>query len=355
VFSAARPRTGILGAVEHLPPGYFALVMATGIVAIAWHLQGFTVVPAVLGALNWVAYVTLWVLTLTRIVLFPNAVARDLSDHLRGAGFYTIIAGTSVLGTQTIVIEQASVIGEVLWYVTIALWIAIMYSFLVTMAVTVLKPTLERAINGGWLVAVVSTQSVAVLGAAAGASTEPPEVLQFMCLGFFLVGLLLYLIIIALIFYRTFFVQMTAKEFGPLYWIDTGAAAISTLAGSTLLLRAAAWPVLAHYVPFLEGATLFVWTAATFWLPFLFAMTVWRYGVRRDQFRYEPGLWGMVFPLGMYSAATFELARAEGLVFLDPLAQAFAFVALAAWLLTAGTFVATLISRQRAPDRRELG
>lgn len=112
-----------------------------------------------------------------------------------------------------------------------------------------------------------------------------------------------------------------------------------------MLLRTDAWLLLAPYAPFLRGATLFVWVAATFWLPFLFAMMAWRYGVRRDRFRYDPGLWGMVFPLGMYSSATFDLARAENLAFLEPLARAFAFIALAAWLLTAAAFVAAAARR----------
>lgn len=342
------PRARLLDAVQHLLPGYFALVMATGIVAIAGHLQGYTVVAEGLGALNWIAYVTLWVLTVVRCSFFPAAVARDLSDHLRGPGFFTIVAATSVIGAQTIALGHFGTIGSGIWYIAITLWIVIMYSFMVAMAVTELKPDLQRAINGGWLVAVVATQSIAVLGAAVGTLVTPSEFLQFMCVVFFLAGLFLYFVIITLIFYRTFFMRMSPEEFGPLYWIDTGAAAISTLAGSSLLLRAAEWPIVAHYVAFLEGATLLVWAAATLWLPFLCAMTVWRYIIRRNQFRYAPGLWGMVFPLGMYSAATFELSQAETLAFLDPLSRAFFFIALAAWLLTAGSFVVDFVRHQRS-------
>ncbi len=343
-MSEATPlRVGFVDAVKTLSPGSFALVMATGIVAIACHLQRIPVVPEVLGALNWAAFVTLIVLTLTRAALFPGAILRDLSDHLRGPGFFTTVAATSVIGAQTIAVEQGGAVGEWLWYAAIALWLLIMYSFLVAMAVALQQPALQRAINGGWLVAVVATQSIAVMGAAAGARAAPPELLQLTCVAFFLLGVLLYIVIITLIFYRTLFRPMSPEEFGPLYWIDTGGAAISTLAGSTLLLRAETWPVLVRYVPFLEGATLFVWAAATFWLPFLLAMTVWRYGVRRDRFRYAPGLWGMVFPLGMYSSATFELAQAEHLAFLGPLARVFAFIGLGAWLLTAGAFVGELI------------
>src|SRR5215471_19189227 len=97
-------------------------------------------------------------------------------------------------------------------------------------------------------------------------------------------------------------------------------------------LRANAWPILGAYIPFLKGITLFFWAAATWWIPFLVALMVWRYVVRKDKLRYEPPLWGIVFPLGMYAAATFELIRAERLAFLGALSRIFMFAALAAWV-----------------------
>lgn len=348
----APPRRGVLGAAERLLPGYFALVMATGIVAIACHLNAIPIAPAALGAFNWVAWCVLVALTVVRIARFPGAIARDLADHLRGPGFLTTVAGTSVLGAQTLAIERVHAVVEPLWLLAAALWVLILYGFLVAMAVTERKPPLGNAINGGWLLATVATQSVVVLGGAlfAGPGAAPSAAVQILLLALFLAGVLLYLIVITLIFYRISFLPLEPEGFGPLYWIDTGGAAISTLAGATLLLRGADWSALAPYLPFLRGATLFVWAAASFWLPFLVAMIGWRYLIRRDRFRYEPGLWGMVFPIGMYSAATFTLARAADLSFLEPLSHAFAFAGLAAWVVTAVAFVvATLSSERRVP------
>ena len=58
----------------------------------------------------------------------------------------------------------------------------------------------------------------------------------------------------------------------------------------------------------------------------------------------------MAFPIGMYSAATSTLSRAENLPFLDPLSLAFAFAGLAVWLVTA---TAVLVSLR--PSARDLG
>lgn len=93
--------------------------------------------------------------------------------------------------------------------------------------------------------------------------------------------------------------------------------------------------------------------AGAFWIPFLFRMLGWRYLVREDEFVYETGLWGMVFPLGMYAASTFELARAQGLAFPDPPSLIFAFVGLVAWLVTAGAFAVSAATWLRSPRGHE--
>ena len=58
---------------------------------------------------------------------------------------------------------------------------------------------------------------------------------------------------------------------------------------------------------------------------------MWRYVVRREVPRYEPALWGMVFPLGMYTTATFQLSRATGFEFVAQIPRGFIFIALTAW------------------------
>ena len=47
--------------VEGFFPGYFALVMATGIVSLAMHFEGLPGLPEVLLWLNVIFYVVLWV------------------------------------------------------------------------------------------------------------------------------------------------------------------------------------------------------------------------------------------------------------------------------------------------------
>jgi tellurite resistance protein TehA-like permease len=126
----------------------------------------------------------------------------------------------------------------------------------------------------------------------------------------------------------------------PPYWINMGAVAIATLAGSTLILYASPGALVSDFLPFLKGFTLFFWAAATWWIPLLVGLTVWRHAVARYPLDYNPQLWGMVFPLAMYTTGTSRLAEALALPFLTAIAWPFMVLALTAW---AGTAAAMLL------------
>ena len=64
--------------------------------------------------------------------------------------------------------------------------------------------------------------------------------------------------------------------------------------------------------------------------------------------RYDPQYWSLVFPLGMYSAATHAYANVTGLAFLDPLARLAGDIALVAWLLATLGLVRRLLQRRPA-------
>jgi tellurite resistance protein TehA-like permease len=291
-------------------------------------------VPTLLLGVNWIAYAALVTLTLIRLLKFPAEVLKDASDFKRAPGFFAIVAGTCVLGAQTMVVADGPAIATVLWYAGLGLWFLVMYSFFTAMTLSEDKPPLASGISGAWLMASVATQSIAVLRASLDTGQPPPPALQLLCLVMFMIGCMLYLAIIPLISYRLTFFRFETQDFTPPYWINMGAVAITTLAGSLLILHADKWPLIRNYTSFLRGFTLFFWAAATWWIPFLIILTGWRYLVRKDRLQYEPQFWAMVFPLGMYAVATFELSRAETLPFLEAMARFSGFAALTAWALT---------------------
>ncbi len=317
--------------------------MATGVISIACELLGLRPVALGLVAFNWIAYPVLWMLTLIRVVRFPRLLMLDVFNHQRAPGFFTLVAGTCVLGTQNMIVLEARGLATTLWWLGLGLWFIVMYTFFTAVTVRARKPTLAQGINGAWLIAAVATQSIVVLRAAIDTGAPPHEAIQFLTITMFMIGSMLYLAIIPLIFYRLTFVALSHAEFSPPYWINMGAVAISALAGSLLLLQGDVWPLVGPLIPFIKGFTFFFWATATWWIPFLFALMTWRYLWKRDRFRYEPAVWGMIFPLGMYTTSSLQFDRAMGYGFLDPLPETLVFVALAAWALAVIGLVRRLV------------
>jgi len=339
--------------VAVLHPGYFALVMATGIVSIACHLLGFDAIAWPLFAINIIAYIILWVLTLGRIIWHSSDLWDDLSDHSLGAGFFTVVAGTAVLGSQVEILTGRTGVAAGLWFLGLVLWLGLIYTFFTLVTVKRTKPDLSQGINGAWLVAIVATQGISILAALIVSKFSVwQHVLLFFALMMYLLGCMFYILIIALIFYRFTFYKLEPEELSPPYWINMGAVAITTLAGSTLMLNSGRWEFLGTILPFLKGFTLFFWATCTWWIPLLLILGFWRHVLNRVPLDYHPLYWGMVFPLGMYTASTFQLSHALDLEFLLVIPRYFIFIALLAWSLTFYGLVRKLIGHlfSRAPD-----
>lgn len=340
-----------------LNPAYFALVMATGIVSIAAHFLQMEVIALALFWLNNLFFVVLWILTLARLAVFPRRLLADLMDHKRSVGFFTSVAGTCVLGSQFLVIASMRPVAVALWILGIVLWMLFIYTVFTSLTVKDVKPSLAEGIHGGWLVAVVGTQAVAVLGGLLAPSFGAyAEECLFFNLVMWLGGGMLYIWIISLIFYRYTFFKLNPADLSPPYWINMGAMAISTLAGTVLIAAAPGSPLLEQILPFLKGFTLFFWATATWWIPMLVILGIWRHVYKRFPLVYDPLYWGAVFPLGMYTACTFRLANVLDIPFLLIVPRGFIYIALGAWLLTFIGLVLNLVrgwrGRHRSLDAR---
>jgi len=331
-------------AISDLFPGYFALVMATGIVSIAAFLLDMHLIAWGLTYVNIGAYSVLLLLFSIRIILFFPKVRTDIADHMRGPGFFTVPAGTCVLGSQLIIVTQSFGAAAILWVAGTVVWAVIMYTFFAAVTTREHKPSLEKGLSGTWLISAVSTQSISVLGTLlVDYFSGYREILLFFTFCMFLLGCMLYLLLITLIFYRFTFLDLTSERLTPPYWINMGAVAITTLAGARLILASGGSRVLAEALPFLKGFTLFFWSAGSWWIPLLLILGIWRHIYMRYPLKYDPQYWGLVFPLGMYTVCTFQLSKALSFEPLMIIPRIFVYVALAGWIATAFGMIYTFV------------
>jgi len=191
----------IIEKIKNLFSGYFALVMATGALSIGTHLIGMESISKTLLFINIFAYIILWILTILRMIKFFPEVLADITSHANGPGFFTLVAGTCVFGSQLIIVAGQYEVARYLWFLAIILWVLIMYTFFTAVTIRKNKPTFAEGINGAWLIATVATQSVSILGTLLSPYLYlGVEVVLFFTLCMYFLGCMLYLNIITLIF-----------------------------------------------------------------------------------------------------------------------------------------------------------
>lgn len=340
-------------ALSTLDPGYFAWVMASGIVSVGTGLLGYAVLSRVVLGFTVAAFVALTLAYAARVVLYWASFRQSLRDPATAMAYFTVVAGTDVLATRL------SMAGHplptlVLGGAASVVWLALTYGLPCSIVVAAKRPVLGE-INGTWLIWVVGTQSLSIVASAASATARPGplrEQLPAVAISLWGVGVMLYIILIVTIFLRLLLVEVTPAEMGPAYWIAMGATAISARAAAGILVLhgPGTAALVASLRPFLLGFSVVLWAFGTWWVPLLVLFGFWRYLGRGYSKAYEPRLWSVVFPLGMYTVASWSLGRAGGFGFMVAVARAWVWVGVAAWaavMLAMAMALAKALSRHR--------
>ena len=343
----------IKNSVKEFSISYFGMVMATGILCIGSFLLKMKTIAHLLFWFNLVIFFALLLWFFLRLIFHFPVIKRDLIDHQKGPVFFTIIAATCILGDQVILLYHQILLAKLLLIFGVGIWLIITYTFFASITIKENKPPIEKGINGAWLIVVVGTQAIAILIILVSHTMAMgKEIMLFIALGLFLLGCFFYLYLMTLIVYRLSFFSLPSGELGAPYWISMGAAAITTLTGSMLILNTQQWSFLAEIHVFIMGFTLLFWFSGTWWIPLLIILGIWRHLVMGIPLPstakgYHPSYWGMVFPLGMYTVCTYWLSQATGLDFLMSIPSNFIYVAFFAWLAVIFGLVRHLLGSSR--------
>lgn len=319
--------------VRTLQPAYFALVMATGILSIALRNERAYALSVALMWLTVAAYVVLVTLTAWRLARYRSAVGADLEDPRRAFGLFTFVAGTDVLGTR-LAVDGHHVIAFILLAAGWLAWLVLGYVVPWTAVLGhARRPILQNA-NGTWFIWVVASQSIAVLAAA----LEPDVTigrsgLALLAVFSWSVGVFLYAGNGVLVACRLLLYPFGPEDLTPPYWVAMGATAITVVAGARIVQMADA-PFVAATRGLIAGASVLFWSFGSWLIPPLLAAGIWRHLIHRVPLHYEPTLWSIVFPLGMYGVAGNFLAQADHLPFAGSIGDVASWFAFAAWVVT---------------------
>lgn len=341
---AARAEEALAG----LAPGYFALVMGTGIVSIGLRMAGADGAALALLVLAALAAAVLVLLFLLRWIRHRERMRADSKNPEIAFGYFTIVAAASVVavGLQQVGLGTAS---AVLLGVGAAIWIVLGYvlPWQVLMARDG-EPILART-NGSWFIWSVASQSLAVgLSGLEPATSAAADLLGLLTVMAWSVGTILYVGIAVLVILRIVHFGITPRQFEPTYWVAMGALAIAVVAGAGIFAMDSV-PMVDAARGLIGGTVVVFWCFALWLIPLLAGAGLWRHGIHRVPLRYTPSLWSIVFPLGMFAVASLRLGRVEHLPLVEGVGIAGLVLAVLAWIAVSVGLMTTLLRGLRGP------
>ncbi|TWP35811.1 tellurite resistance/C4-dicarboxylate transporter family protein [Leekyejoonella antrihumi] len=332
------PAGSVRDAVSTLNPGYFALVMGTGIISVAMrnnHVPAISIPMFAVAAASWIVLV---VLHCWRAAHYWQQLRADFTDPRRAFGFFTFVAATEVLGTRS-ELEGYRVVAMILLVLGLVSWFVLGY---IVPWTAVLNPSIRPALtgaNGSWFIWVVASQSVAVLTATLEPTFDSGRhELALIAVFSWAVGAFLYAGVGVLVIARLLLYPLRAEDFTPVYWVAMGATAITVLAGARIVQMADA-PMVAATRGLIAGSSVMFWAFGTWLVPVLCAAAWWRHITHRIPLVYEATLWSIIFPLGMYAVASYYLGHADRLPIVRVIGDVMSWISLIAW---AAVFVAMI-------------
>lgn len=311
--------------------------MAIGILSMAAELGRWELLSTILLALAVVALASIVIANLIVTAGSTGAKPWNRSDTHLALVLFTSTAACGVLGERVASIVAPAVFAFAV--LAVAAWVVAVWVFVRALRGA---PNGWRSwgVSGSWLLVVVAPQSLSILASSIANRTHSAAALGA-ALAFWVLGIALYCGLIGLVIRRLIRRDVMLDRLTPDYWITMGALAISTVAALDLAGGAGGWR------QWLIVLAVLTFTGAALWVPLLVAVEAAQARRRGLSLTHDILRWSTVFPLGMFSVASYELAREAALTDLVLIAQVFLSVGLIVAVVNAGSAAPTAVRALR--------
>lgn len=319
--------------LKNISPANFAFVMATGVISIILFRTGWLYLAQLFLFIGLFGYAALVCLFAARLILFRWKVVQDFRDIQKMFKYLTFGAGSNAIATGCLLLGYDE-IGGILSVVGVISTIILTYTLFCTLFFHIQVPI--QTISPFWLLlAIASNSSGIVITTLWDKEIISHSFFLLLAFCFWTFGVFIYLTLMTLNIFRMLFFPFKGQDMDPCYWTCMGAAAIAVVDGCQFILAHHSPLFFNAIKPFMEGMVLFLWGWGTAWIPILCLMELWKHFYFKVPFHYQPSLWAMVFPMGMYTNAMDMLNVSLHVGFLEEIIQIWLWITMLTWCLVA--------------------
>lgn len=281
--------------IENFPVSFFAMIMGMSGLTIAWQkathvLQISSSIATPLALITSVLFLGLMLAYGIKLVRFRHAVVEELQHPVKLNFFPAISISLILLSVVFLSINQQ--VALVLWLLGIVLHLGLT---LYVMSVWIHHDRFEiHHINPAWFIPVVGNVLVPITGTALGYT----EISWF----FFSIGLVFWVVLFTIIFYRVLFHQPLPEKLMPTFFILIAPPAVGFLSYSALIGGIDSFARVLYYIALF--LTLLLLTQFTRFAKLKFFLSWWAYS----------------FPLAAITISSmkmFELTQKSGFIILS--------------------------------------
>ncbi len=327
---------------------WFIVAMATVMMALSSSSYGYNSATSCLFITGLGVSFLVAVFMVIKAVLYYEDLLRELIDPEKLQYSFTLVGIVSLTGICASRLFGWHTVTYIFWYAAVVLWAGITLS-----SFTILflcrkseERRIEDILHGGWFFVTIGTQFTALLSIdIAGQATGHTLLIQCFSFALWSVGTFLYLIFMALMIWRLLFYPVTPDTELSSYWMNTGAAAITTIVCAALhqQVQMTGGPFV-DLLPFLKGFSLFFWSIGLWWLPFLIILAIRKQVKGGWAMPFTVGYWEIALAVCLYAAGTKQLAGLFDEYFLIAFSLYFSIAGAAVYCITSAFTLAHLIA-----------